>query len=81
MGSEEDAPPAHPHCRPKKGKLKVPTLLMWAEDDGAFTPKVFEDTEAHVEDLTTIGLSDCSHWAQQDRCVTDSVEGSAAVGG
>ncbi|KAL6769987.1 hypothetical protein ACKKBG_A33145 [Auxenochlorella protothecoides x Auxenochlorella symbiontica] len=53
--------------KPKKGKLKVPTLLMWAEDDGAFTPKVFEDTEAHVEDLTTIGLSDCSHWAQQDR--------------
>lgn len=46
----------------------MPTLLMWAESDGALAPRLFEGTEAHVDDLTNIGLPNCSHWAQQDRC-------------
>lgn len=47
--------------------LKMPVLLMHADHDNAFCPKMFKDTDRNVAQLTTVQLPDCSHWANQDR--------------
>ena len=45
----------------------MPVLVLYADRDGAFCPHVFAGMEAHAEDVRTVELPDCSHWAQQDR--------------
>ncbi|KAI7839809.1 hypothetical protein COHA_006607 [Chlorella ohadii] len=46
----------------------APTLLMWADQDLAFLPQMFQQGEDKlVEQLTVVCLRDCSHWANQDR--------------
>lgn len=46
--------------------ISVPTLLIWAENDGALGPQLMRGTEKYVSNLRVRVLGNCSHWAQQD---------------
>jgi len=47
--------------------LKVPTLLIWGEQDTALGIELTYGTEEYVEDLTIRYIPDCSHWVQQEQ--------------
>jgi epoxide hydrolase 4 len=49
------------------GKLSVPTLLIWGENDAALGIELTYGTEAYVEDLTVRYIPNCSHWVQQEK--------------
>lgn len=49
------------------GILKVPTLMLWGEDDFALGKELTYGTEAYVQDLQLHYLSHCSHWIQQEQ--------------
>ncbi len=47
-------------------KIRVPTLLLWGEEDRALGKELTVGTERFVTDLTVAFLPRTSHWAQQD---------------
>ena len=47
-------------------KIKVPTLMLWGEDDMALSIETTYGTDDYVEDLTLRYLAGISHWVQQD---------------
>lgn len=58
-----------PHVgRAIRTKLRVPTLVLWADNDVALGPGLLRGTDRYVEDLRieVVG-GNCSHWLQQDR--------------
>jgi pimeloyl-ACP methyl ester carboxylesterase len=58
-------------------RLKVPTLMVWGEDDFALDIALTRGNEAFVEDFTYAGLPGVSHWVQLD--APDAV--NAAIAG
>lgn len=48
------------------GKVKVPTLVVWGEQDVAIDIHCLDGTDHYVDDLTVRRLPDASHWVQQD---------------
>jgi pimeloyl-ACP methyl ester carboxylesterase len=46
--------------------IRIPTLMVWGEEDVALTKETTYDTENFVEDLTIRYLPRVSHWVQQD---------------
>lgn len=46
--------------------IKVPTLLIWGEQDGALGKELTYGTERYVDNLTLRYIPDASHWVQQD---------------
>lgn len=59
--------PVDSFCRAEEAVLPMPVLLMYAENDSAFSPSMFQGTELNAPCLRLIKLESCSHWAQQDR--------------
>ena len=55
-----------PHLRKWLHRIKVPTLLIWGEEDPALGPSIPRATRRHVADLTLRMLPGVSHWAQQE---------------
>ncbi|MEM9500867.1 MAG: alpha/beta hydrolase [Pseudomonadota bacterium] len=49
-----------------RGLVKVPTLIVWGEQDLAIDIHCIDGTEDYVPDLTVRRLPDASHWVQQD---------------
>lgn len=49
------------------GRITVPTLLIWGENDAALGIELTYGTEAYVEDLTVRYIPSCSHWVQQEQ--------------
>jgi pimeloyl-ACP methyl ester carboxylesterase len=47
-------------------QIRVPTLMVWGEDDVALTKETTYGTDAFVEELTIRYLPRVSHWVQQD---------------
>ncbi|MGJ3245965.1 MAG: alpha/beta fold hydrolase [Elainellaceae cyanobacterium] len=47
--------------------LRIPTLLIWGEDDVALGTELTYGTGELVEDLTLHYIPDCSHWVQQEQ--------------
>ncbi len=47
--------------------LRVPTLLIWGENDSFLSKELTEGTAAYVRDLTLKFIPNCSHWVQQER--------------
>ena len=47
--------------------LRIPTLLIWGEEDTALGKELTEGTEQYVEDLTVRYIPNCSHWVQQEK--------------
>jgi epoxide hydrolase 4 len=48
------------------GKVDVPTLMIWGEEDTALNIKCTDGTEVYVKDLTLHRLPGVSHWVQQE---------------
>ena len=46
--------------------IKVPTLLIWGEQDAALGKELTYGTERYVDNLTLRYIPDASHWVQQD---------------
>jgi len=55
----DDRPPAH-------RRLRVPTLLVWGEQDSALDASLTEGLDRWVTDLRVERLPDASHWVQAD---------------
>lgn len=51
----------------KWGMLKVPTLMIWGEEDTAFGKELTSGTEKYVKDLQIRYIPNCSHWVQQEQ--------------
>lgn len=49
------------------GKITVPTLMIWGENDTALGIELTYGTEQYVEDLTLRYIPNCSHWVQQEQ--------------
>ncbi len=47
--------------------VRVPTLVMWGEQDVALGKELNNGLERYVPDLTLRFIKDASHWVQQDR--------------
>jgi pimeloyl-ACP methyl ester carboxylesterase len=48
------------------GKVDVPTLIVWGEEDSALGLETLDGTERYVRDLTIRRLPGVSHWVQQE---------------
>jgi pimeloyl-ACP methyl ester carboxylesterase len=48
------------------GKVDVPTLMIWGEEDAALNIHCTEGTEQWVTDFTLRRLPGVSHWVQQE---------------
>ncbi|PCG14689.1 MULTISPECIES: alpha/beta fold hydrolase [Sphingomonas] len=48
------------------GRVEVPTLIVWGEEDTALGVETLEGTEQYVADLTIRRLPGVSHWVQQE---------------
>lgn len=48
------------------GRVDVPTLMLWGEQDVAISIEVLDGTEQYVPDLTVKRFPHASHWVQQD---------------
>ena len=48
------------------GKVDVPTLIVWGEEDTALGLETLDGTERYVRDLTIRRLPGVSHWVQQE---------------
>lgn len=49
-----------------EGRVEVPTLVLWGEQDVAIDIRVLDGMDAYVPDLTVRRFPDASHWVQQD---------------
>jgi len=47
-------------------RIKIPTLMVWGEQDAFIEKYMTEDTGDFVDDLTIHFLPDVSHWVQQE---------------
>ena len=48
------------------GRVEVPTLIVWGEEDSALGLETLDGTERYVPDLTIRRLPGVSHWVQQE---------------
>lgn len=48
------------------GRVEVPTLVLWGEQDVAIDISVLDGIDAYVPDLTVRRFPHASHWVQQD---------------
>ena len=47
--------------------LKVPTLVIWGEQDAALGKELTYGTDEYVETFEIHYIPDCSHWVQQEQ--------------
>ena len=59
--------------RKKKGIIRVPTLVIWGEEDVALTLSLLDGLDDYVSDLKVIRIPGATHWVQND--VPDLVNG------
>jgi pimeloyl-ACP methyl ester carboxylesterase len=48
------------------GRVEVPTLIVWGEEDSALGLETLDGTDGYVADLTIRRLPAVSHWVQQE---------------
>lgn len=48
------------------GRVDIPTLIVWGEEDSALGLETLDGTERYVADLTIRRLPGVSHWVQQE---------------
>jgi epoxide hydrolase 4 len=49
-----------------KGTIRVPTLVIWGEEDVALTLGLLDGLEDYVPDLEVIRIPGATHWVQND---------------
>ncbi len=47
--------------------LKIPTLMIWGEEDRYLGKELTYGTEEYVQDLRIRYIPNCSHWVQQEQ--------------
>lgn len=47
--------------------VKVPALMIGAEDDVVLTPAMMDGMDAHIPDLEKHVIPGCGHWSQQEK--------------
>jgi epoxide hydrolase 4 len=47
--------------------LRMPTLLIWGENDAALGKELTFEMQAYVSDLSIRYIPDCGHWVQQEQ--------------
>ena len=52
---------------PNWGILKVPTLMIWGENDTALGKELTYDTATYVRDFQIKYIPNCGHWVQQEQ--------------
>jgi len=62
---EPDAP--LPVLDPAMFHLRVPTLVIWGEQDTALLPGVVDGLEQHVDDLRVVRIPEASHWVMHEQ--------------
>lgn len=53
--------------RQQWGRLDIPTLMIWGENDTALGIELTYGTDAYVNDFTLRYIPNCSHWVQQEQ--------------
>ena len=51
-------------------QVDAPTLVLWADEDAALGVGLLRGIEEVVPRSEVHVLDNCSHWVQQDKCVT-----------
>jgi pimeloyl-ACP methyl ester carboxylesterase len=51
---------------PVEYKVRVPSLMIMAEDDVVLSPAMADGMERFVPDLERVLIKDCGHWTQQE---------------
>ncbi len=51
---------------PLRGKIEVPTQIIWGERDAVLGPECLDDLDRYVTNLRVHRIPDASHWVQQD---------------
>jgi len=71
-GETDEAPPAPD---PSACAVRVPTLVIWGEQDTALRPVLLEGLEDFVADLKLVRIPDASHWVNHEKTaeVTDLI--------
>ena len=49
------------------GKLEIPTLMIWGENDTALGKELTYDTQSYVKNFQIKYIPNCSHWVQQEQ--------------
>ena len=64
-------------------EVRVPTLVIWGENDAALRPVLLEGLDAMVPDLRIERLADASHWLvhEQPQAIAASIRRFVAGGG
>ncbi len=47
-------------------KVRVPSLMVMAEDDVVLSPAMAQGMGEYVDDLEKVLIQHCGHWTQQD---------------
>jgi pimeloyl-ACP methyl ester carboxylesterase len=71
-------PPTHiPALRPQDFTVRVPTLVVWGEQDGALLPGLLDGLDECVPDLRIERIHEGSHWVAQEfpERVTELIRG------
>ncbi len=60
---------------PEALRIKVPTLVLWAQDDVALLPCLTEGLDQHIADLTLVNIANATHWVvhEQPQRVIDEI--------
>lgn len=62
------------HIPPEALRIKVPTLVLWAQDDVALLPCLTEGLGKHIPDLKLVPIEQATHWVvheQPERVITE----------
>lgn len=78
----EDLGAAKLDLRPEDFIVRVPTLVLWGEQDTALLPGCLEGLERFVPDLRLVRVPDASHWIvhEQTARVCGEIEAFAGAG-
>ena len=65
--SDADAGAAKLKLEPRDFLVRVPTLILWGEQDMALLPGILEGIEDLVEDLEVARVPDAAHWLMEEK--------------
>jgi pimeloyl-ACP methyl ester carboxylesterase len=61
--------------------VKVPTLVIWAEEDSALPPSLIDGLEAYIPSLRLVRVPGATHWIvhEQPELVAGEIERALAA--
>lgn len=65
--SDADAGAAKIKLEPRDFLVRVPTLILWGEEDKALLPCILEGMEDLVEVLEVVRVPDAAHWLMEEK--------------